>query len=363
MTIHVAPPTETENDVMIIEESNESSSGMYEELFGKINTLTVEAEIARLEFTQVFDAVSDPIWVIDNKYTVLHVNRAFIKLFKFDKRSSILGKKCYELLKCHLCQSYNCPLECIKRKNKYVELDIDLEVTTGNHISFLLTGSPFLGLAGEIIGIVIQYKDISKRKQYEQALQQANKKLEALARVDGLTQIANRRFFDEVLQKEWRQMQRNQKPIALIMIDIDYFKLYNDNYGHAKGDDCLKQVAAIINSCIRRPHDLAARYGGEEFVCILPDTDFEGAQTIANLILNSVRDSKITHEYSKTENYITVSIGCCCMIPDRNSSFETLIVKADTLLYRSKELGRDRITMNNPSDCRTQVCFEPGGSV
>lgn len=332
---------------MIVKEQNEEFSSHYEELLGQINTLTVEVEIARLEFIQVFDAVSDPLWVIDNEYNVLHINRALLKLLKIDNKSSVLGKKCYEILNLSLCKTDGCPLKHIQQENRSVEFDIDIEVTKGEKIAFWLTGAPFLGLAGETIGIVIQYKDISKRKQYEKELQRANKQLEALARIDGLTQIANRRFFDETLQKEWRRMQRNRSSIALIMVDIDCFKLYNDNYGHAKGDECLKKVATIINSCMNRSHDLAARYGGEEFACILPETDHHGAANIADSILSAVYESKIIHEYSEVANYITVSIGCFCMVPDSSDRAENLIVKADSLLYRSKMSGRNRVAINS----------------
>ncbi|MBF0574120.1 MAG: diguanylate cyclase [Desulfamplus sp.] len=332
---------------MITKEQDDYLSDLNEELFGKINTLTVELEIARLEFTQIFDAVSDPLWVIDNEYAVIHINRSFLKLLKIHSKTSVLGKKCYEILNYGLCQTDNCPLKFIKQNNQSAEFDIELDITKGDKSSFLLTASHFSGLAGETIGVVIQYKDISKRKQYERDLQTANKQLEELVRIDGLTQIANRRFFDEVLQKEWLRMQRSRKPIALIMIDIDFFKLYNDNYGHAKGDDCLKKVAALIKSCMHRSHDLAARYGGEEFVCVLPESDHTGAATVANSILNAIRDSKIPHEYSKIADHITVSIGCYCMIPDRNHNAETIIVKADSLLYNSKESGRNKFTINN----------------
>ncbi len=200
------------------------------------------------------------------------------------------------------------------------------------------------GLANETIGAVVQFKDISERKAYEETLEKTNKKFKALARVDGLTQIANRRVFDEVLTKEWRRMQRSHLPIALLMIDIDFFKLYNDNYGHAQGDECLKQIANAINGCIHRSHDLAARYGGEEFACILPETDLNGAAIVADTVLNAVRNCKILHECSEISNTVTVSIGCFSMIPENNNDCNILITEADQLLYKSKESGRNRFT-------------------
>ncbi len=220
-----------------------------------------------------------------------------------------------------------------------------MEIEKGIGAPFLLTSAPLFGLANETIGVVVQFKDISEQKAYEETLEKTNKKLESLARIDGLTHIANRRVFDETLQKEWKRMQRSHLPIALLMIDIDFFKLYNDNYGHAQGDECLKQVANAISNCIHRSHDLAARYGGEEFSCILPETDLNGAAIIADSVLSAVRECNILHECSNIASIVTVSIGCFCMIPGSKDKYSVLITKADQLLYKSKESGRNRVTI------------------
>ena len=200
------------------------------------------------------------------------------------------------------------------------------------------------GLVGEYIGVVVQFKDISERKSYEKALQEANTKLESLAKIDGLTQIPNRRFFDDMIQKEWLRMRRSKEPISLLMIDVDFFKLYNDSYGHTKGDECLKSVAGIISSCLKRPQDFAARFGGEEFVCVLPETDLNGAAIIATSILNAIRDCKIPHNHSKIEDIVTVSIGCACRRPELKDEVNELINEADQFLYKSKLAGRNRMT-------------------
>jgi len=326
-------------------EENEDLFRINEELAGQVNTLTVESEISRLEFIQVFDAVSDPLWIIDKKHTILRVNRTFVDLFKLESKAFAVGKKCYDILNSSLCRTDNCPLEYIKNKRDRIEVETTLEINNECGVAFLLTGAPLLGLANETIGAVVQFKDISERKAYEEALKKTNEKLEELARIDGLTQIANRRVFDETLQKEWQRMRRSHLPIALLMIDIDFFKLFNDNYGHAQGDECLKQVANAIKSCVHRSHDLAARYGGEEFGFILPETNLEGATTVADSVLNAVRNCKIPHEYSKVANIVTVSIGCFCMIPENKNEYSVLITEADQLLYKSKETGRNRVTI------------------
>ncbi len=327
---------------LVLKEDNDDLLRINEELAGQVNTLTVKSEISRLEFIQVFDAVSDPLWIIDKKRNVLYVNRSFVTLFKLEDKDAAVGKKCYNVLNTSLCQTDNCPIKYFKNTRDRIELEIILEIEKGIDVPFLLTGSPLLGLVNESIGAVVQFKDISERKAYEETLEKTNKKLETLSRIDELTQIANRRVFDETLQKEWKRMQRSHLQIALLMIDIDFFKSYNDNYGHAQGDKCLRQVADAIGACIHRSHDLAARYGGEEFACILPETDLNGAAAVAESVLNAVRNCKILHECSKIADIVTVSIGCFSMIPEQNDDCSILIIEADQLLYKSKESGRNR---------------------
>jgi diguanylate cyclase (GGDEF)-like protein len=329
-----------------LEEENEDLERINEEFAGQINTLTVESEIARLEFIQIFDAVSDPLWIIDTNYTILRINRAFVNLLNLENRAVAIGKKCYDILDSSLCETDNCPLKYIKKNRTSIEIETTLEIENKTDATFLMTGDSLIGLANETIGVVEQFKDISKRKAYEKVLEVTNKNLEELASIDGLTQIANRRHFDETLQKELRRMQRFHKPIALLMIDIDFFKLYNDNYGHAKGDERLIQVAQVINNCFHRPNDLAARYGGEEFSCILPETNLNGAAAMADSILKAIRDCKISHEHSAVADIVTVSIGCFCMVPKSNDTPVSLITEADRLLYKSKESGRNQVTIN-----------------
>jgi diguanylate cyclase (GGDEF)-like protein len=179
-------------------------------------------------------------------------------------------------------------------------------------------------------------------------LQQANWELSRLAHVDGLTQIANRRSFDEHLGKEWQRHLREQQPLALILIDIDYFKRYNDCYGHQGGDDCLIQVAQAINLLPQRPSDLVARYGGEEFVVILPNTHTEGALTFAAAIQKAIASLAIPHEKSDVNAYVTLSLGIACLVPDSETSPAKLIAYADQSLYKAKEQGRDRAIAMSP---------------
>lgn len=168
--------------------------------------------------------------------------------------------------------------------------------------------------------------------------------LERLAILDGLTGIPNRRRFDQVLHYEWERSVRYGHTFSLILMDIDHFKLYNDHYGHAEGDACLRTVAGAISRAMPRTVDLAARYGGEEFACILPETGGEGGKVVANRILEAVRDLKIPHAKSKTADYVTLSIGIASVTPSIQEKFVDLVEVADKALYQSKHNGRNQVS-------------------
>lgn len=182
-----------------------------------------------------------------------------------------------------------------------------------------------------------------ERRVAEGQLQQANNELQRLVMVDGLTHISNRRHFDQCLEIECQRLSRDMTPLALILCDIDYFKSYNDFYGHQAGDDCLKKVAQAIAGALRRPTDLAARYGGEEFAVIMPHTDDYGAIQVADLIRQAVINLQISHEGSQVAEYVTVSIGISTAMPFHTCSPTSLIKTADDALYQVKENGRNGI--------------------
>jgi diguanylate cyclase (GGDEF)-like protein len=174
-------------------------------------------------------------------------------------------------------------------------------------------------------------------------LEQANQILQRLSSLDGLTGIANRRRFDEFLEQEWRRATRDATPLSLILIDIDFFKAYNDTYGHQIGDDCLKQVANMLSSKLNRSGDLVARYGGEEFVVLLPGTEVKGAAVIAKGLCAGVEALKIAHSNSQISDRVTISLGVASAIPELNSSPADLISAADQALYQAKQEGRNRV--------------------
>jgi len=172
-------------------------------------------------------------------------------------------------------------------------------------------------------------------------LEELNKKLEELSLTDPLTGVANRRHFNKILDLEWKRCLRSKQPLSLVMVDIDYFKLYNDTYGHVKGDICLKKVARVLKENLKRAGDFVARYGGEEFVVILPNTDIRGACFLAETFRTKVEQMKIPHEKSKVSKYLTISLGVASIVPDRNSSYEELLKSADEALYRAKQKSRN----------------------
>ncbi|WP_190315917.1 diguanylate cyclase domain-containing protein [Pseudanabaena sp. UWO310] len=198
-------------------------------------------------------------------------------------------------------------------------------------------------------GFAIAIRDITTRKQTELALQElncklqeANHKLELLANLDGLTKIANRRCFDDYLTTEWQRHQREQNTLSLILIDIDYFKRYNDSNGHQGGDDCLIRVAQEIAKVTHRPTDLVARYGGEEFAVILSNTNVEGALKVTVAIQSAIANLAIIHDNSDVSEYVTLSMGVASLMPTSERSPQDLISCADRAMYAAKHQGRNR---------------------
>jgi len=347
------PALSAENRLADILEENRMLQELYEGALGLANTKTTEAEVARIEFDQIFDAVGDPTWVLNKRYEIVRINRALLDLVGIKERETALSEKCYELLPSPLCHSDQCPLRRIQKTKGRVEVEEEREIVTGRKVPFLTTTMPLFGIASDLVGIVQQFKDITERKHYEDALREANRELEQLATADGLTGLANRRIFDEKLHSEWARMARENQPFSVVICDIDFFKKYNDYYGHQSGDACLKAVAKCIQNAVRRPGDLAARYGGEEFGLLLPNTHSEGAFQLAEKIRTAICDMKLAHARSPVSDSVTICLGVATMVPSKESDGpEKLLKAADEALYTSKRNGRNRATMAPPLGSR-----------
>lgn len=173
-------------------------------------------------------------------------------------------------------------------------------------------------------------------------LNAANKELLRLSTMDGLTGISNRRMYDDLGKREWRRCERMKKPISLVLVDVDHFKMFNDKYGHQAGDECLKSIAAQLAKIGQRPTDLVARYGGEEFVLVLGETNAEGARWLASRLCQKIAEIDIPH-YATSSRHVTVSCGVASVMPDVDRSLDVLLRSADRALYRAKAAGRDRV--------------------
>lgn len=173
-------------------------------------------------------------------------------------------------------------------------------------------------------------------------LKRSRDALERMARLDGLTGLANRRTFDDMLAREWRRLARVNNPLAILMMDVDHFKQYNDTYGHGGGDECLRRVAAAAAGALQRPADVVARYGGEEFVALLPDTTLDGALMVAEAIRTAVISLAIPHAGSKVATHVTLSLGAACTVPQPDGEPQALLEAADRELYAAKSGGRNQ---------------------
>mgnify|MGYP000988162682 FL=1 len=196
---------------------------------------------------------------------------------------------------------------------------------------------------GEVTALIGFMFDISERKKTEEEVLRLQKELEHLSYKDGLTDLPNRRMFDSVIELEWLNAKRYRHPLSLILMDIDFFKQYNDHYGHLQGDACLKQVAHVLGQAVTRSRDLIARFGGEEFVIVLPETDAVAARTIAERCQHLIQQANIPHQQSQVANILTISLGVNTIIPSQKDDLFAFIEKTDQQLYQAKQNGRNLI--------------------
>jgi len=228
--------------------------------------------------------------------------------------------------------------------SKEDDQDLDRAIESGGD-DYLVKPVSFVVLNAKIRAL--QRIDAMHGKQLEMSrdLAAANRELEKLSHQDGLTGIANRRYFDGYLSTEVRRAAREHQPLSLILSDVDQFKAFNDCYGHQAGDDCLRRVAAALSSAGRRPADVAARYGGEEFAMVLPGTDLDGAVDVAQSVSRVIGSLAIPHARSPVSKSVTLSQGIVSLTPEKESPPEDLIQRADQALYQAKQQGRNRFVV------------------
>lgn len=282
------------------------------------------------------------------------VNEGFLAMTGFS-RAEVLGKSTLDI------RLWNDPDD----REKYRALLETSDASASAEFVFRRKdGASFVGgITGRVIGvfdrphIISVLQDLTEKKRAESRIQDLIRQLEmekAVAEInaitDGLTGLANRRYFDESLRTEFFRLKRSGAPLSLIMLDIDHFKNFNDTYGHLAGDNCLKEIGGALKSNVRRVHDIVARYGGEEFSVIMPETESRGAATLAEQIRQSVESAGIPHAASDAANVVTVSLGVITAYPSVLSKPEEIIAMADEALYAAKKNGRNRVEISNRQD-------------
>ena len=234
---------------------------------------------------------------------------------------------------------------CVTQSKSGIDHEADYRALTknGNYVWIRDVVHVVRDAQGEVESLVGFMFDISERKKTEEKLIALQKELEALSYLDSLTGVANRRMFDTILEREWAAAQRNRTPLSLILLDIDYFKQYNDHYGHVHGDECLKLVAQTLSDVATRPRDFLARFGGEEFVLVLPETNTEAARKIGERCRGFIAHAQIPHAKSFIGNTLTVSLGIGTTIPAKGDDATAFIKEVDRRLYEAKQNGRNCI--------------------
>ncbi len=289
---------------------------------------TRELDEANQALERYFDVLNQYVITCSTseKGIITDVSQAFCEFTGYTK-NELIGQS-YKMLRHPDENAFPELISSIQKGQVWVG-DLQLSSKSGKKLWLQNKTEPYM-TDGELSGFTMVSVDINDKKRVEE-----------LSITDSLTGLSNRRHFDEILDLELQRLRRAKNKISLIMIDVDDFKAFNDTYGHVKGDECLQAIARVIDDVVCRPADLAVRYGGEEFAVILPETDSEGAQKIAEGIRNKVSAIEIVHTGSTTTGYITVSLGGASVLAENISEVSDLIKKADKNLYQAKSAGRN----------------------
>jgi diguanylate cyclase (GGDEF)-like protein/PAS domain S-box-containing protein len=300
-------------------------------------------------FVKLFHEIPEAIVVSDMAGRILKVNREFSLLFGFTEEEAH-GCLIDELVAPEETREEAATItEAVAHGQKFT-LEVVRRRKDGSLVNVSLLGVPIVNRSKQVAVFGI-YRDISARVKAERSLlesrrqlEEANALLELTSNLDGLTAIPNRRNYEHFYELEWRRAAREMKCISLIMIDVDFFKSFNDCYGHPDGDKCLRLIAQALQ-VINRAGDMVARYGGEEFVAVMSGTPLEGARRMAELMRERVKELRIPHAGSSVAAHVTISLGVASQLPDAKSDPRELLMKADQALYMAKSRGRDRVAV------------------
>ncbi|WCE30199.1 diguanylate cyclase domain-containing protein [Vibrio sp. SCSIO 43137] len=293
--------------------------------------------------TSILESSPDVIALFNEERVYQACNQAYVDSMDIDmKPEQLIGKKIEDILPAHLKQRFIETDAKVLEQGETLRYIDEIMDKSGKPKWYDVVKSPYRDPSTGITGVLLLARDVTERYLTEQKLEEANQELARLSFVDGLTQVANRRRFDEQLDFVWNLHRREQNPLTVILCDIDFFKEFNDNYGHLKGDQALVDVANAFKATLTRTSDCVARYGGEEFAFILPNTNHNGAQIIASNIHLAVKKLAIAHEFSQVSDFVTVSIGVASFTPQKQESPELMLSHADDALYAAKKQGRNQ---------------------
>ena len=292
-------------------------------------------------FQQVVENAREWVWEMDLDGLYTYANTAVEKILGYTLEEIQFKKYFFDFFLPEERQNFKkIAFRSFKKHEKFRDRIYRNRHKNGEVVWLSTSGVPILDEKGSLRGYRGVSADITKQKETEAELMR-------MSYFDGLTGIANRRYFEDIAQREWRRALREESPLSLIMVDIDFFKNYNDIYGHLSGDECLGKVAATLKENLKRPGDMIARYGGEEFVILLPDTDVKNAGTLAEMLRHSIESLGIDHLESNVSESVTISLGVASRIPNEDTSLPDLISDADRALYRAKNAGRNRVSSLN----------------
>ena len=317
--------------------SNDELLGTNQQLESAIeraNRMTFDAEITYIELNHIFNTAADGMCVIDKEFHVLKINETFSKLFGIKKKQAE-NKKCFALIPGLECHTPNCPLTRIINGESSLGYDVEKKTADGSVISCIMSASAFRDPGGEFYGMVLNFKDITYRKQIEE-------KLRELATTDGLTKIYNRRHFLELSNQEFERVKRYGAALSMLMVDVDNFKLVNDTYGHDIGDEALIALAEIGKNILRKV-DIFGRIGGEEFAALLPATDLNGAVIVAERLRQAIEESCL--QTDKGAIHFSISVGVA-QATESLKNIGGLLKATDGALYRAKGNGRNRVEVS-----------------
>lgn len=290
----------------------------------------------------ILAASPDSIGIFNENMVYQACNQPFVEALGIAEVSDLIGKRLQDVIPESLYTSLSDTDSKVLHEGQSLRYTDRLERSDGEYVWYDVVKSPFRDPASGTNGVLIMARDVSERYLAAEQLEAANQELERLSFSDSLTQVANRRRFDEQLHTLWHLHVRERKPLSIILCDVDFFKQYNDSYGHVMGDEALKQIALAFTQVANRNSDCVARYGGEEFGIILPNTPQAGAMLIAERIHQKIHSLAIDHAYSEVSDHLTVSLGIVTCIPEPEDVPEQIVALADSALYQAKAKGRNQ---------------------